>query len=65
MADLMKPEDVARLLKVTSGAVRRWITTGQLAAIKTPGGQYRIDAKAVEALLRQTGGSPPDEPVAA
>lgn len=63
MAEWMKPDEVARLLKVTSGAVRRWINNGQLAAIKTPGGQYRIDPAAVEALLNRY--EPPKEPAAA
>lgn len=42
MPDLLKPEDVARLLNVSSSTVRRWITEGHLPAIRTPGRRLRI-----------------------
>jgi excisionase family DNA binding protein len=51
MAELLRPNDVARLLDVTSAAVRRWIKDGHLPSIKTPGGQYRIRRADAEALL--------------
>lgn len=51
MAELLRPAEVARLLNVSQGTIRRWITNGHLVAIKTPGGQHRIDAESVQRLM--------------
>jgi excisionase family DNA binding protein len=53
VTELLKPSDVAGLLNVNGRSVLRWIRQGKLAALKTPGGQYRIDPRAVDALLAQ------------
>lgn len=64
MAELMRPAEVARLLNVSHGTVRRWITEGHLVSIRTPGGQYRIDSESVQKLM--TAPTPgPQEPAAA
>jgi excisionase family DNA binding protein len=51
MTELLRPAEVARLLNVSQGTVRRWIAEGHLIAIKTPGGQHRIDSASVERLM--------------
>ncbi len=47
MGKLLRPGEVARLMDVSGSTVRRWILDGHLPSIKTPGGQYRIDPRAV------------------
>jgi excisionase family DNA binding protein len=66
MGKLLKAKDVAELLDVDGSTVRGWIKDGKLPAILTPGGQYRIDPRAVDALMAQIGRSvsPPAELVA-
>jgi excisionase family DNA binding protein len=64
MAELLRPAEVARLLNVSQGTVRRWITEGHLTAIKTPGGQHRIDADSVARLMAMPTPNP-EQPAAA
>jgi len=51
MAKFLKPKDVAALLEVDGSTVRGWIAKGLLPALLTPGGQYRIDPRDVDALM--------------
>lgn len=45
--------ETARLLRVHTATVRRWIEGGRLPAWQaSPGGRYRIARSEVEALLR-------------
>jgi excisionase family DNA binding protein len=38
----LTPREVADLLAVTVGTVRKWIHAGKLPASRTPGGRFRI-----------------------
>ena len=58
-AKLLKAKDVAALLDVDGSTVRRWIADGHLPSIKTPGGQYRIDARVVDEWLARLNPEPP------
>jgi excisionase family DNA binding protein len=49
----LKTEQVARLLQVNRATVTRWIRLGQLRAVRTPGGTYRIPRRDVERLIRE------------
>lgn len=51
MAELLTANEVARRFNVTGSSIRRWILDGHVAAIRTPGGQYRIDPAEVERLM--------------
>lgn len=44
--------EVARALNMTDAAIRRWAREGLLAAIKTPGGQYRFRRESLARLLQ-------------
>lgn len=48
---LLTVGEVAEQFRVHSATVGRWIRDGALDAIRTPGGQYRVRRKDVEALL--------------
>jgi excisionase family DNA binding protein len=50
--DLLTVVEVAKILHVHKRTVQRWIADGKLAAVKLPGGRYRIRAADAEALLR-------------
>lgn len=43
MPTLLKPKALAALLDVHPNTVRAWLREGRIRAIRTPGGQYRID----------------------
>lgn len=47
----LKTSTVALLCGVTGETVRAWVKAGKLSAKRTPGGQYRINAAEVDALL--------------
>ncbi|MDQ2809785.1 MAG: AAA family ATPase [Chloroflexota bacterium] len=51
MSQLLSPAEVAGRLGVTEQTVTRHIRRGELRAIKTPGGQYRIPEAALAAYL--------------
>jgi len=50
--DYIRPAEAAKMLGVSRDTVRRYANNGDLAAIKTPGGQRRIERESVE-LIRQ------------
>jgi excisionase family DNA binding protein len=50
-AELLTVSEVARMFRVDSNTVRRWIAEGLLKAFRTPGGHYRIPADEVRGLL--------------
>ena len=45
-------EELARLCRVHVSTVRRWISTGKVAAIRLPGGYYRIESSEVDRIRR-------------
>lgn len=49
----MTVTEVAAELRVNPETVRRWIKTGRLAGIVTPGGTYRVPRHAVEAVMQE------------
>lgn len=54
---LLTPKQVAELFRVSPKTVHRWATNGQIKAIKTPGGHFRIYREDVERILRERGQS--------
>src|SRR5579864_4996425 len=50
--DWITSGEVARALNMTDAAIRRWAREGLVAAIKTPGGQYRFRREAVSDLMK-------------
>ena len=52
--DLLPTGEVARRLNTDPRTVRRWVETGQLAAITLPSGRLRFRREDVEALLVPT-----------
>jgi excisionase family DNA binding protein len=50
--ELLRTEQVAKMLNVAPSTVRNWVRLGRLRSVKLPGGQYRIARRDVEKLLR-------------
>ncbi|MGH9535070.1 MAG: TOBE domain-containing protein [Terriglobales bacterium] len=48
--ELLTPRQAAARLGVSYPALKQWIYRGQLKAVKTPGGHYRIPAGELERL---------------
>ena len=44
----------ADILSVTPDSILKWIKSGKLEAIRTPGGHYRIPRQNVEILLKES-----------
>ena len=51
---LLTPGEVAAVFGVDQQTVRRWVRTGKLPAIRTPGGTRRYRASDVAALIAAT-----------
>ena len=52
---MLTPAELARMLHVDAKTVSRWCRTGNLEAMKTPGGHRRVPLAAVLALLGDMG----------
>jgi excisionase family DNA binding protein len=50
MSEYIRPAEAAKMLGVSRDTVRRYADNGDIAAIKTPGGQRRIDRESVEVI---------------
>ena len=51
----LTPGEVAAMFRVDPKTVTRWASQGRIPSIRTPGGQRRYPADAVEKLLREHG----------
>jgi excisionase family DNA binding protein len=57
--DLMTSGELAVLFKVEPGTVTKWVASGLISSIRTPGGHHRFRRADVRALLRgETGREP-------
>lgn len=54
--NIMRPEEVAQLFKVSVRTVARWADQGLLPHFKTVGGHHRYRRAEVEAILEATAG---------
>ena len=48
---LLTTGEVASLYRVDAKSVARWVKTGKLAAVRTPGGRLRFREAEIRALL--------------
>ncbi len=53
MSELIRPAEAARQLGVSRDSIRRYIDTGLLTGVKTPGGQRRIDQASVDSVIQR------------
>jgi len=58
---LMTSAEVARLLGVTAGSVKRWADLGIIRCARTAGRHRRFAREEVERFLRERGGAAPDQ----
>ena len=52
MTEYIKPGKAAQMLGVSRDSIRRYVASGALEAITTPGGQRRIDQASVENVIQ-------------
>jgi excisionase family DNA binding protein len=52
---LFTPSQVGRLLGVHKSTVRRWVRSGEVTAIRLPGGAYRIREAEIKRLSKPVG----------
>lgn len=50
--DLLLPKEVAAIFRVDPKTVNRWVKSGRVPAVRTPGGQHRIRWGDVVAVFR-------------
>jgi len=53
MTEYIKPGKAAEMLGVSRDSIRRYVESGALEAITTPGGQRRIDRVSVESVIQR------------
>jgi excisionase family DNA binding protein len=49
--ELMTPSEVGKALRVDAKTVTRWVQMGRLRGVKTPGGQIRLYAADIDAIV--------------
>lgn len=54
MGKAYKPSDIAKLFKVSTSAVERWIRQGRISATRTLGGHYRIEEAEYNRLVEES-----------
>lgn len=47
----LRTDEAAALLEVHEDTVRRWLTEGKLAGIRTPGGHWRVPTEPLKPYL--------------
>jgi molybdopterin-binding protein len=53
---LLRPREAALLLKISYPTIKQWIYRGQIRAVQTAGGHYRIPQREVDKFLYRTRG---------
>jgi len=53
MAEYLKPQEIAEVLKVHPATVRRWIRAGRLKAIRPGTRNYRVARADFEAFIKE------------
>jgi excisionase family DNA binding protein len=51
MTEYIKPGEAAELLGVSRDSIRRYVDSGHLDGITTPGGQRRIDRQSLDQII--------------
>ena len=53
MTEYIKPGKAAELLGVSTDSIRRYVDSGAINGITTPGGQRRIDRESVDSIISE------------
>jgi len=57
MTEYIKPGEAAGMLGVSTDSIRRYVDSGAIEGITTPGGQRRIDRESVANIIAEKVGS--------
>lgn len=50
-AKLVRPRDAAKILGISYATLKRWVLTGRLRTVKTPGGHHRVPESELDRYL--------------
>jgi excisionase family DNA binding protein len=53
MTEYIKPGEAAQMLGVSRDSIRRYVDSGAINGITTPGGQRRIDRESVDSIISE------------
>ena len=53
MTEYIKPGQAALMLGVSRDSIRRYVDSGAINGITTPGGQRRIDRESVDSIISE------------
>ena len=53
MTEYIKPGEAAQMLVVSRDSIRRYVDSGAINGITTPGGQRRIDRESVTSIITE------------
>tara|TARA_R110000772_G_scaffold66084_7_gene147382 strand:+ start:37 stop:234 length:198 start_codon:yes stop_codon:yes gene_type:complete len=53
MTEYIKPGEAAQMLGVSLDSIRRYVDSGAINGITTPGGQRRIDRESVTSIITE------------
>ena len=53
MTEYIKPGEAALMLGVSRDSIRRYVDSGAISGITTPGGQRRIDRESVDSIISE------------
>jgi len=53
MTEYIKPGEAADMLGVSRDSIRRYVDSGAIDGITTPGGHHRIDRESVDSIIAE------------
>ena len=56
MTEYIKPGEAAQMLGVSRDSIRRYVESGAINGITTPGGHHRIDRESVAIIISENVG---------
>ena len=56
MTEYIKPGEAAQMLGVSRDSIRRYVESGAINGITTPGGHHRIDRESVASIISENVG---------
>jgi molybdopterin-binding protein len=59
--ELLTPREAARMLGISYATIKKWILSGKLKTVRTPGGHHRLTAASLKPYLKADSARPETE----